>query len=182
MAKVEGPLFSMQASGTYGGAVTFGRRKGRNVARIRVDPANPQTAAQMLQRNQVSVLGQIQRTINNTSQIESGETLTKKAQLTAAAPATDTWNSYIVKLCIGTGSITYTAARAAFAALDAGEQTAWETAAGAFNPPIPDVAQKGEGGVSATAMNKGEVFFIMQYGLNAGGLGAVPGATPTVYA
>ena len=33
MAKTTGPLFSMDASGKFGGALVFGKWKGRNVVR-----------------------------------------------------------------------------------------------------------------------------------------------------
>jgi hypothetical protein len=46
MAKVNGPLMSLEASGTIGGAITFGKNKGRNFVRVRTTPANPQTVAQ----------------------------------------------------------------------------------------------------------------------------------------
>jgi hypothetical protein len=46
MAKTNGPLFSLEASGTIGKAITYGKNKGRNFVRVRVTPANPQTAAQ----------------------------------------------------------------------------------------------------------------------------------------
>lgn len=46
MAKVTGPLMSMDASGTVAGSITFGKWKGRNYVRQRVIPSNPQTAAQ----------------------------------------------------------------------------------------------------------------------------------------
>ncbi len=51
MAKVTGPLFSLDASGTIAGAMTFSKWKGQNYVRLRVDPANPQTASQTSQRN-----------------------------------------------------------------------------------------------------------------------------------
>ena len=181
MAKVEGPLFSMQASGTYGGAVTFGRRKGVNVARIRVDPANPQTSGQQDSRNRVRVGGVIQRWMNGTSQVEDGQAATPKALLTTAAPAEQTWNSFLVDLLVGAGAITYTAAEAAFQALSESEQTAWDTAAGALTPPLNAVAQKGPAGVEATPKSGGEVFFLMQYALSQGGLAAAPTATPPTY-
>jgi hypothetical protein len=46
MAKVEGPLFSLEASGTIGDAITYSRWKGIPYARKRVIPANPKSAAQ----------------------------------------------------------------------------------------------------------------------------------------
>jgi hypothetical protein len=46
MARVEGPLFSLEASGTIGDAVTYSRWKGIPYARKRVIPANPKSAKQ----------------------------------------------------------------------------------------------------------------------------------------
>ena len=46
MAKLDGPLMSMGASGSIGGILTFGSNKGRNFVRQLVIPANPKTAAQ----------------------------------------------------------------------------------------------------------------------------------------
>lgn len=46
MARVSGPLMSMEASGTYGKTLTFGKWKGRPYVRERVDPSNPKTASQ----------------------------------------------------------------------------------------------------------------------------------------
>lgn len=51
MARVTGPLFSLDASGTVGKAMTFSKWKGLNYVRLRVIPANPQTASQVSQRN-----------------------------------------------------------------------------------------------------------------------------------
>jgi hypothetical protein len=51
MARVTGPLFSLDASGTIANAMTFSKWKGMNYVRLRVIPANPQTASQTSQRN-----------------------------------------------------------------------------------------------------------------------------------
>ncbi len=46
MARVSSPLMSLDASGTYGKALTFSKWKGRNYVRERVTPSNPKTASQ----------------------------------------------------------------------------------------------------------------------------------------
>lgn len=46
MTRVEGPLFSMTASGTIGDILTYSRWKGLPYVRTRVIPENPQTASQ----------------------------------------------------------------------------------------------------------------------------------------
>ena len=58
MAKVTGPLMSLDASGTVAKTATFSKWKGRNYVRVRVIPMNPQSDAQQTLR---SVLGTIAR-------------------------------------------------------------------------------------------------------------------------
>jgi len=47
MARVSGPLLSVDASGKFGGAMVFGKWKGRNVVRQLVIPKNPKSAKQV---------------------------------------------------------------------------------------------------------------------------------------
>jgi hypothetical protein len=56
MAKVTGPLMSMDASGTVGKTLTFGKWKGRNYVRQRVIPSNPKSASQLGVRSMMSFL------------------------------------------------------------------------------------------------------------------------------
>lgn len=183
MAKVSGPLFSMDASGKFAGALVFGKWKGRNVARQLVTPANPQSANQETARNAVRVFGAIQRFFNATTTKRSGETVTDKAELAALAPAGQAWNGFLVKAGIGAQSLTYTAAEAAWNALTSGNKTSWDSAAAALVPPITSVAQYAAGGAAATAATAGKVHFIGQYALFvAGAASAAPTATPPTYA
>jgi hypothetical protein len=182
MAKVNGPLMSMQASGAFASTMVFANRKGQNVVRQLVIPANPQSAGQETARNIVRVCGAGQKFANLTAEKGEGRTITDKDGLIAAAPAGQTWNSYLVKLMTGVGQVNYDAATAAYALLTGGQKTAWDDAAAALTPPILAVAQKGAGGVSSTAMVAGEVWFHYQYGLYVGALASVPGATPPTYA
>jgi hypothetical protein len=69
MAKTNGPLFSLEASGTIGKAITYGKNKGRNFVRVRVTPANPQTAAQTGVRSNFSGLVLLWKA--NTAALES---------------------------------------------------------------------------------------------------------------
>lgn len=54
MPKVTGPLFSLRASGTLKGALTFGTQSGLNVVRARITPRDPRTIAQVSQRARVA--------------------------------------------------------------------------------------------------------------------------------
>lgn len=182
MAKVQGPLFSMEASGTYGGAVTFGKWKGRPYARIRVDPANPNAAGQETARNRMRCLGMIQRNTNLTAEILDGETLTDKARIAAITPSGYAWNGYLVEQAIGPAGATYTAALAAYALLEAGQKTAWINAAGARTPAITECPQTMAGGGATTALTAGQVYFVLMYALAQMGLATTPGATPPTYA
>jgi len=56
MVRLYGPLMSLDASGTIADAVTFSKWKGRNYARQRVIPANPQSGGQMGMRCMLSGL------------------------------------------------------------------------------------------------------------------------------
>lgn len=59
MVKVYGPLMSMDASGTIAEAVTYSKWKGRNYARQRVIPANPQSGPQTGLRAMMSFLSKM---------------------------------------------------------------------------------------------------------------------------
>lgn len=182
MAKVTGPLMSMDASGAFGGALVFGKWKGRNTVRQLVKPANPQTQDQQDARNRLRVTGVIQAWINANVTKRTGETETDKELIKEQTPAGYAWNGFLVDTIVGAGGIAYTAARAAYTALQAGDKTAWNTAAGALTPAILSAAQKDAGGVAGTPVTAGEVFFIAQYGLYLMGLRTIPGATPPTYA
>jgi hypothetical protein len=183
MAKATGPLFSMDASGGFGGALVFGKWKGRNTVRQLVKPANPQSAGQELARNRVRVVGAAQAQINDSVQVRTGQTQRDKVLLQANAPSGQAWNGYLSKSIIGAGGLSYTEARTAYAALTAPQKTAWDTAAGAVVPAIPAVAQTSAGGVSATPITRGEVFYIQQYGLfKAGLVNTAPAGVPPTYA
>jgi len=47
MAVLKGPMLSLDASGSIGGAITFSKWKGRNYARELVKPANPNSGLQV---------------------------------------------------------------------------------------------------------------------------------------
>lgn len=183
MAKVTGPLMSMDASGKFGGTLVYGKWKGRPTVRQLVIPSNPQSTDQVAARNMVSTMGAGQRFANLTALIRSGETLTDKAELVTLAPSGQAWNGFLVKSGIGAGGLTYEAATTAYAALTAGERTAWDTAAGLLVPEIPAVAQLAAGGTPGTPLAAGAVYFHYAYALYiAGAMDAAPTGTPPTYA
>lgn len=174
---------SLDASGTYAGALTFAKWKGRQYVRNRVDPANPQSANQVITRNAVRVLAAGVSFANSTAEKRAGETDIDKVELISLAPSGQAWNGFLTKSGIGTAMIQYDAATAAYGALSAPQKAAWATAAQGLTPPIPDVAQQVAGGGAGTPMDDGEVFFHFCYGLYiAGAMDTEPGAVPPVYA
>lgn len=183
MAKVSGPLMSMDASGGFGGALVFGKWKGRPTVRQLVIPANPKSAGQTVARNRVRTTGQAQKQVKLSAQVKTGETLTDKARLMAAAPSGYAWNGFLTDSMIGAGGLTYTAGQAAYAALTAPNRTAWEAAAAARVPAFFAAAQTVAGGAAGTALTNGNVYFLQQYAMYVAGLDvAAPGATPPTYA
>jgi hypothetical protein len=182
MAKVSGALFSMEASGAYGGSLVFAKWKGRQYCRQLVIPANPHAADQETARNRLRVTGAIQKWVNTTTMKENGQTDTDKTRIIAKTPGGYAWNGFLVDTIIGKGGLTYDAAQTAYAALQAGEKTAWDTAAAGLDPAISAVYQTTTGGGSTTALSAGETFFIYRYGLSQMGLATTPGAVPPTYA
>jgi len=182
MAKVTGPLFSVDASGSYAGKLTFAKWKGVQYVRNKVVPSNPMTTGQVEARNDVRVTGASQRFANLTTEKGSGRLLTDKQLLTAAAPAGTAWNGHLTKLMIGSGGATMAAGQVAYAALGAPDKASWVAAAAALTPPIPAVVQKLAENAAGTSLTAGEVFFLYQTGLAAGGIAPTPGAAPPAYA
>ena len=181
MAKVSGPLFSVDASGGYAGTLVFAKWKGRNYARQLVVPANPRTADQEQARNDMRTSGSAQKFANLNTQIRAGLTVADKAAIMAATPAGYAWNGFLVDNIIGAGRVNIAASDTAWAALAAGEKTAWNTAADGLTAPLFGVAQTVAGGGAGTPKSSGQVFFNYTYGLYAMGLVAAPGAVPPVY-
>ena len=183
MAKVSGPLMSMDASGAFGGALVFGKWKGRPTVRQLVTPSNPQSAGQTEARNRVRVTGMAQNKVRLSAQIKSGQTLTEKALLMAAAPSGYAWNGFLTDMMIGSGGLTYDAAQTAYALLTAPQKTAWDVAAAARTPAVIAVNQATAGGGVGTPMTSGEAYFIQQWGMYAAGIyAAAPGAVPPTFA
>lgn len=183
MAKVTGALFSLSASGKFAEAIVFTAWKGRQVVRQLVTPANPKSADQVAQRNMVRATGVAQHWANLTVEKGAGRLKTDKELLTELAPAGQAWNGFLNKAMIGAGSTIYDAAAAAWAALTAGEKTAWDTAAGGLAPIYPATNQEIAGGATGTPLTAGQGFYHYQYGLYNAGVAAVPpSAVPPVYA
>lgn len=180
MARVTGPLMSMEASGTIGKTLTFANWVGRQYVRRWTRPSNPQTADQMDQRNAFSVIGVGVSQANKCLQVNSSTTKTDEQAIRDKTPSGMRWNGYIQKVLTGSGAAGYNAAKAAWDALP--DQSQWETTANGLTPPVQSAPQYQEGGASDVAATPGEVLFIMNYGLYLiGASSAAPTDTPPTY-
>ena len=183
MAKVTGPLMSMQASGAFAGTLVFANRIGKNVVRQLVTPSNPRSAGQTIARNAQRVAAAGQHWANLTAEKGEARTVTDKVGVAAITPSGQRWNSYLVKAIIGAGAVNYDAATAAYALLSSGQKTAWDSAAGALTPAMPAVNQTvAVTGAAGTPMAAGEAWFHYQYGLYTLGKASLPTGTPPTYA
>lgn len=181
MAKVTGPLFSVEASGAYAGVIVFAKWKGRQYVRQLVIPANPQSALQEAARNAMRVAGQAQKWVNANAQIHPELTLADEAEVRAITPSGFAWNGFLVDNLIGAGAVNIAAADAIWTALIAGEKTAWDTAADGLTTPMLAVAQTVAGGGAGTPKTSGNVFLNYEYALYVMGLVNIPDATPPAY-
>lgn len=180
MARVTGPLMSMEASGTIGKTLTFANWVGRQYVRRWTRPANPQTADQMDQRNAFSIIGVGVSQANKCLQVNDSTTKTDEQAFRDKTPSGMRWNGYAQKVLTGSGAAGYNAAKAAWGAL--ADVSQWENAAEQLMPPVPSAPQYLAGGATAAAATPGEVLFIMNYGLYLIGARAnVPGSTAPTY-
>jgi len=87
MVKTYAPLFSLDASGSIGGAITYSKWKGRNYARQRVIPANPKSVLQVSTRAMMRFLSQ--------AWVDIGSTPKGSWDAAAAATNVSPFNAYI---------------------------------------------------------------------------------------
>jgi len=88
MAKVDGPLFSLEARGKIGDAAVFFPWKGRHVVRQWLKPTNPKSDLQGYVRAALKAIGKWVAKVAIGSNIHSGAT--------AKAPAGLNWNAWLM--------------------------------------------------------------------------------------
>jgi hypothetical protein len=182
MAKVTGPLLSIDASGSVAETMTFSKWVGRNYVRQRVIPANPQSAAQMLVRNIFQAMGKATKWAGLTAETADPPDELDKDAIEALAPADQRWNGFEVSTMATTSGAGFIAGNAAFDALDGAEQTAWDDAADAATPPVQEAPQTDAGGAAGTALSNGNVLFLHRYAMwLMGAIPDEPDATPPTY-
>lgn len=87
MANVIGPLLSLGARKSVGGALTFANWKGLNTVRLKSTPSNPRTADQMSARAYFALGGKVTK-----RSIPTGDV----AEFTKSkTPAQQSWASYL---------------------------------------------------------------------------------------
>lgn len=182
MAKVTGPLMSLEASGTIGNALTFSRWVGRPYVRRYTIPGNPQTLGQETQRNRFSAVGSITTWASRNNQTFNGQVLDDKALIKAKTPADQRWNGFLLRVMTSGDGAQYNAAKTEWDGLLVGAQTAWETAAGGLTPPMPSATQRGVGGISEPSATPGFLLFLLHWGMYQMGIQpGKPNSTPPVY-
>ena len=125
MAKLIGPLFSQEARGAFARSIVFNRRRGQNIARSYVVPANPQTANQIAQRIRLAVGGLITRAVRATDWTYAGQMQTWIEFWRGEVREGEVWNAAMVGAMMGPGNATYIARLAQYEALDANVQALW---------------------------------------------------------
>jgi hypothetical protein len=182
MAKVNGPLFSMDASGKFASTLVFTKWKGRPVVRQLVIPANPHSADQETARNIIRVCGAAQRFANLTELMYPAATALDKDALRDAAPSGQAWNGFLVKCMTGAAAVNYLAADALYDGDLSAVHSDWDDAAEALIPAFSAIKQTLEDGVLDTPMETGRAFCHYVYGLYIAGLATIPDVTPPAYA
>lgn len=95
-AKVDGPLFSLEARGKIGDAIVFFPWKGRHAVRRWLKPTNPRDIDQKLIRQKMASVGQTIGKILGVSTTYPNGSLAV-VEWKTLTPATQIWNAYIAK-------------------------------------------------------------------------------------
>ena len=181
MAKVSGPLFSVDASGGYADSLVFTKSKGKNYARRLVTSTNKHTAEQEASRNYTRITAACQKWANANTQVHEDLVMPDKAEIIAITPPGKTWNIFLSDNIIGIEKEAILEANFEWNELRFGDQPPWEAAAIALNTPFKSVKQTVAGGALGVAKTPGYMFFVYSYGLYWMGLTFRYTGTPPVY-
>lgn len=127
MAKVTGPLMSLDASGTIGKTAVFSKWKGQNYVRLRVVPQNNQTSGQQDARTMLGSVGHVLSLILKPTETDRGSDFYEAG--VALAPAGQSWISTAVRSIIGSGGSNFTDKVAEYAVFGAPVKVVFEAAA-----------------------------------------------------
>jgi hypothetical protein len=132
MAKVDGPLFSLEARGKIGNAITFFPWKGRHAVRRWLKPTNPRDVDQKIIRQKLAAMGKcIGAMVTPGTVLPNGSA--QVVAWKAKTPATQIWNAYFVKSAMSDLAVegTFTALSAAIYGT-AGTLPIWKCCASAL--------------------------------------------------
>lgn len=133
-AKVDGPLFSLEARGKIGEAIVYFPWKGRHAVRRWLKPTNPRDIDQKLIRQKLAGVGQcIGKILGVSASYPNGSLAI--VEWKTLTPATQIWNAYIVKKALT--QLSSDAKWILFAASIAGadELVTWQTCAWRMGMP-----------------------------------------------
>ena len=181
MAKVSGPLFSVDASGGYADSLVFTKSKGKNYARRLVTSTNKHTAEQEASRNYTRITAACQKWANANTQVHEELTHSDKVELAALAPPGKGWNIFLSDCILGPEKEFILEANYLWNELRFGDWPPWEAAALALNTPFKSVKQTVAGGGLGTAKTPGYMFFVYSNGLFIAGLTSSYWGYPPVY-
>lgn len=128
MAKVDGPLFSLEARGRIGNAMVFFPWKGRHAVRRWLKPTNPRDVDQKLIRQKLAGVGRcIGKMLAKSTTYPNGSLA--EVEWKTLTPATQIWNAYIVKSALTklASDATYILFSASIAGAD--ELVTWQSCA-----------------------------------------------------
>lgn len=121
-AKVDGPLFSLEARGKIGNVVTYFPWKGRHAVRRWLKPTNPRDIDQKIIRQKIAGIGKCLAAITTPGAVLANGSAMVVAWK-AKTPAAQIWNAYMVKQALVdlSNDATFTAFSAAIFATDVTE-------------------------------------------------------------
>lgn len=133
MAKVDGPLMSLEARGKIGNAIVFFPWKGRHAVRRWLKPTNPEKTLMGYVRAALKAIG---KEIKEIQSISGSDTVDSKLYLAneAAKGLTDIWNAFHAQGILKQFSVSDTFDTAQFASVIAdysthSHKTAWDSEA-----------------------------------------------------
>lgn len=99
MAKVDGPLFSLEARGKIADAIVYFPWKGRHAVRRWLKPTNPRDVDQQIIRQKLKGIGKfISRIETPGSVLANGSAFVQAMKV--ETPAAQIWNAFTVKKCM----------------------------------------------------------------------------------
>lgn len=133
MAKVEGPLMSMEARGKIGNAVVFFPWKGRHAVRRWLKPTNPRRTDQQIIRQKLAALGKCLGAIKTPDPDDLAAGSAVYQEIKTLVTTGQIWNAFLVKKALDFFKVDADYVEFAGAITALGHYSSWTEAAGALN-------------------------------------------------